>query len=253
MRLLLFWTFASLATCQTFEVASIKTAAPATGHMQFHMTLKVDGSRVDALNASLADLIQTAYRVNSYQVQGPAWIATQKFDIQAKIPDGASKDQVPEMFLAMLIERFKLSMHRSSVEHAAYALITAKGDLKLKESPPEGNSAWTRTFAPDGSMRIDTRNMTLPALAALIARFMDYPVVDMTGIDGKFDVPLNFSPEDLRTGSKSAGVQVEGPSTASGTSAIFDSVQQLGLKLVSRKLPIDLIAVDHIEKMPTAN
>jgi uncharacterized protein (TIGR03435 family) len=252
-----------------FEVASVKPAAPTTGHFQYHMTMRTDAGRVDIANASLVDLIRTAYKVRRDQVSGPDWMSTQKFDVAAKLPDGAAPNQVPEMLQTLLATRFKLAMHRAGKELPAFALVAGKGGPKLKESLPDSDDSragWTRSMKPDGTMRIDTRKMTMTALAELVAAFLDYPVRDMTEIQGNYDVALDFSPEDLRIGSKSAGVIAVGspvgaavgrPGDASpdssGSSAIYTSLQQLGLKLDRRKLPIELIVIDHLDKTPTEN
>jgi uncharacterized protein (TIGR03435 family) len=260
-----------------FEVASVKPAAPTTGHFQYHMTMRTDAGRVDIANASLVDLIRTAYKVRKDQVSGPDWMATQKFDVAARLPDGAATNQVPEMLQTLLAARFKLAMHRAGKELPAFALVPGKGGPKLKESLPDSlpgsdssGTGWTRTFKPDGTMHIDTRKMTMTALAELVATFLDYPVRDMTEIPGNYDVALDFSPEDLRIGSKAAGVIAVGtPGVApvgtpgvtpgdaspdsSGASAIYTSLQTLGLRLERRKLPVELIVIDHLEKTPTEN
>ncbi len=81
--------------------------------------------------SSLADLIRIAYRVKAYQVQGPDWMSQQRFEIQAKIPEGAAEDKVPEMLQALLAERFKLVIHRDRKELPVYALIVGKNGPKL--------------------------------------------------------------------------------------------------------------------------
>jgi uncharacterized protein (TIGR03435 family) len=83
---------------------------------------------------SLFKLILTAYRLKPYQLSGPEWMRAQRFDIAAKIPDGASREQIPEMLQALLAERFKLSMHRDNKEQLVLALVVGKNGLKLKES-----------------------------------------------------------------------------------------------------------------------
>ena len=83
---------------------------------------------------SLKNLIATAYGVKDYQISGPAWLATDRFDIVAKLPDGASKDDAPKMLQALLAERFKLAAHRDTQEHPVYALLVGKDGPKLKES-----------------------------------------------------------------------------------------------------------------------
>jgi len=125
----------------TFEVASIRPAEPITPAKvaagKLHVGMTVNGTRVDIGFLSLADLIPMAYRVKSYQVSGPSWLPAQRFDIQAKMPPGATSEQVPEMLQALLADRFKLTIHRETKEHSMYALIVGKKGLKLKEAEPE--------------------------------------------------------------------------------------------------------------------
>jgi uncharacterized protein (TIGR03435 family) len=129
------------AAAPAFEVASIKVAVPPNPADvmagKLHVGMKVDGARVDIGFMSLADLIRTAYKIKPYQLSGPDWMGAQRFDILAKMPEGSNKDQVPEMLQALLAERFKLTVHHDSKEHAVYDLVVAKGGVKLKESAPD--------------------------------------------------------------------------------------------------------------------
>jgi uncharacterized protein (TIGR03435 family) len=102
--------------------------------------MKVDGAMVDIASFSLNDLIRTAYEVKDYQISGPdlgSTLTAERFNIQAKIPDGATEKQVPQMLQALLADRFKLVVHREVKDHAVYALLVGKGVPKLKESEPE--------------------------------------------------------------------------------------------------------------------
>jgi uncharacterized protein (TIGR03435 family) len=252
---------ASAAAAQPeFEVASVKPAAPVTGHFQYHMTMKVDAAMVDISNASLTDLVRTAYRVNSYQISGPDWIATQKFDVVAKLPAAgtakdAPQDQIPEMLQALLAARFQLAVHHATQERLVRALVAGKNGAKLKQSAAGADAAtWSRSMGTDGTMHVDARNMSMPALAQALASFLDGLVVDATGLKGTYDVPLDFAPDDLRNGAKASGVALppDTPSEASGSS-ISASLQRLGLKLESRRMPIDIVVIDRLEKAPTGN
>lgn len=247
---------ASAAPGQTaFEVASVKPAAPTTGHFQYHMTMKTDAGRVEIANASLIDLVRTGYGVKSDQISGPDWMPTEKFDVVAKLPEGAAPDEIPKMLQTLLATRFKLAMHRSSGEHAGLAIVAAKSGPKLKESEPDpdgSRSGWTRTAQPDGSLHVDTRKMTMTALADLLATFLDCPVRDMTAIPGAYDMPLDFSPEDLRTSSRVLGLAADAAPETSG-SAIYGSLQKLGLRLEKRKFQVEVIVIDRLEKVPTGN
>jgi uncharacterized protein (TIGR03435 family) len=285
-----------------FDVASIRPAGPieamaASGKM--HVGMHIDGARVDIGMMSLADLIQIAYKVKRYQVTGPNWMGVQRFDIMGKLPEGATKDQVPEMLQSLLADRFKLTIHRDTKEQSVYALVVGKGGSKLKESPPDpapvagedpaatnagdtqpkvkidgnkgavitgGQTGTTKVAMVNGSMHFEMEKMPLSALAEFLSRFMERPVIDMTELKGNYQVALDLSMDDLRSIAKSAGVMIPGPggggepgkapvdsaSEPSGSS-IFSTIQQLGLKLDSRKAPVEMIVIDHLEKAPTEN
>jgi uncharacterized protein (TIGR03435 family) len=131
----------------SFEVASIKAAPPldiaaiASGKLP-HLGMSVDNDRVDIGGLPLLQLICMAYKVKPNQVAGnPEWLSAgmndNRFDILAKIPEGANKDQVPEMLQALLAERFKLAVHREKRDTPGYALVVGKGGPKLKEADPD--------------------------------------------------------------------------------------------------------------------
>src|SRR6202011_3569884 len=130
-----------------FEVASIKPAQPMPmGRMRIGMN--ADAGMLRYTNVTLKDCIRNAYRVKDFQVQGPDSIESARFDIVAKLPAGSSPDQIPEMLQALLADRFKLTLHRDTKEHAIYALVVGKGGAKLKPAEiaageaaaPGGNS-----------------------------------------------------------------------------------------------------------------
>src|SRR5215831_17919955 len=129
----------AFAQSPAFEVAAVKTAADPGRQPMFCIIpcspgerLTVEGSRVDIRFMTLRKLIVTAYRIKPHQLSGPNWMQQQRFDITAKMPDGASRDQVPEMLQALLADRFKLTIHRDTKEHSVYALVPGKNGVKLK-------------------------------------------------------------------------------------------------------------------------
>src|SRR5580658_2632420 len=139
---LLFVTAVSLAqNGLRFEVASVKTAEPLTvnsvmsGGMNLGMTL--DNAIVNIKSMSIAEMMRYAYQVKPYQVTGPEWFSAERYSIVAKMTEGATRDQVPQMMQALLAERFKLAFHRETKELPVYALTVMKTGLKLKESAPE--------------------------------------------------------------------------------------------------------------------
>ena len=110
------------APARAFDVASIKSAPPlnpaAIAAGKIHIGMRVDGSQVDIGFMSLADLIRVAYNVKAFQITGPDWMSQQRFDVLAKMPEGATSDQVPAMLQTLLAERFKLEVRKESKEHS---------------------------------------------------------------------------------------------------------------------------------------
>jgi uncharacterized protein (TIGR03435 family) len=317
---------AQAAAPLTFEVATIKPSAPldvaAIRAGTAHIGTKIDATRVDIGTTSLFRLICTAYRLRPYQVTGPDWLKTTMYDIQARIPNGATTDDVPEMLRALLMERFGLKIHHDSKEQAVYALVVAKGGPKLTESAPgpaptspapgapkpdekapeltmtmpttQGDIKLTRSGQgisvemPGGEIKgkvrvtmaggsgapprihLESSGTSMKSFAEMLSTgAVDRPVVDLTGLTGNYEVALDMSPEDAMNavrasvdfgqlggggdGGGNRGAAPGGGATDPSGASVFASIQNLGLRLEARKLPLDLLVVDHIEKMPTAN
>jgi uncharacterized protein (TIGR03435 family) len=128
----------------SFDVASIRPSAPldmqklaadAQAGKMPRFGAHVEGSRAEYTYMTLKDLIANAYGVKAYQVTGPDWLASQRFDISAKMPDGSTADDAPRMLQALLVERFHLIGHHDTQEHPVLALVVAKGGPHLKDAP----------------------------------------------------------------------------------------------------------------------
>jgi uncharacterized protein (TIGR03435 family) len=271
-----------------FEVASIKPSEKidAMSGAQVHVGIQIDGAQVHASSFSVKDYIRIAYKVKDHQVVGPDWIATDRFDIHATLPAGSSRDQVPEMLQALLEQRFQLKMHRGSREFPVYAIVVAKdGASKLKQSPldPEvvdasgrkapldvqgsgGRGGTTVKFGRGayytfGDNKFEAHKLTMQILADTLSRYVERPVIDMTGLDGTYDVALEFTPEDYRVllirSAISAGITLppEALMFLQGASdeSIFKGLQTVGLKLEQRKAPLEVLIVDSASKTPTDN
>ncbi len=239
--------------------------------------MNADAGMVHYTNITLKDCIRAAWRVRDFQIQGPPWITSARFEITAKLATGAPLDRIPEMLQALLAERFKLSLRHDSKEQSVYALIvgksaTGKSAPKLKPATtiPDDGQALT-AVGPDGKPRppmmlqllpsgvhLFARSASLASFVELMSRFTERPVVDLTGIEGQFDLDLTFAPETTR--GVPAGTITGEPrgldstrSAAEPAPSIFDAVQKYGLKLEARKAPMELLTVTHIEKTPTEN
>ena len=220
-----------------------------------------------------------AYRVNDYQVLGPDWLATENFDIAAKLPEGATRAQLPEMIQSLLAERFKLVLHRDKKEFPVYALVVAKTGPRLKESPADSSAEASPgargpvdiniTAGRGGGVidmgngstigygrdRLEAKKVTLSALAGAVERLLDRPVVDMTGIGGTYDFSLEYSWDEVRSLVRStSGGATELPANPNAPgNSIFTSLAAFGLRLEARKAPIEVVVVDRVERTPTEN
>ncbi|MGA2272876.1 MAG: TIGR03435 family protein [Bryobacteraceae bacterium] len=151
-------------TKPTFEVASIKPTALDMAKLMAEIQNgkmprlgpRVDGARAEYIFMALKDLIALAYNVKPYQITGPDWLARQQFDIIAKLPDGASKDDAPKMLQALLEDRFKLALHHESKEQPVLALVVGKGGPKMKESPEAPKPIDPNTPLAPGEREIDS-------------------------------------------------------------------------------------------------
>jgi uncharacterized protein (TIGR03435 family) len=240
-----------------FEVASIKTAAPCCAPGQWRES-KAENGRIDFRYVTLRYCLAFAYRLKEYQVSGPAWLNELRFDIVAKAPDRTRNEELPEMVRALLAERFKLEAHQEQREFNVFALLVGKGGPKLNESPPlEAGVAEGASFGmsstPAGHGRIEVKRATMTALANTLPRMVGRPVVDLTGLTGRYDFDLEFSPEDARGMVPVTGGAGASPSAAEFGVSIFTSLQRVGLKLEAQRRPLEAIVVDRAERVPTEN
>jgi uncharacterized protein (TIGR03435 family) len=133
---------AATASNIAFDVASVRPAAPIDTMTilaglragKRPESFRLDGSRATYTYESLKELIAYAYKVRSYQISGPEWLTTDRFDIAARLPEGASREDVPAMLQALLVERFKLAAHLETKEHPVIGLVIGKGGSKLQET-----------------------------------------------------------------------------------------------------------------------
>ncbi|HUA58870.1 MAG TPA: TIGR03435 family protein [Verrucomicrobiae bacterium] len=263
-----------------FEVASVKPAAPLVDRVS--IGIHVDGAQVHITDYSLADFIRIAYRVKNYQVTGPDSLSD-RFDIHAKLPEGATRDQVPEMLQSLLASRFELKLHRDTKEFPVYNLVSVGSD-KLKQTAeplPEdtggrGGSVDVEvqggrngTFAnlPGGAgfsfsnNKLVVTKISMASLVDLLGRFLERPVVDKTGLQGGYDMSIDLTPEDYMAmqirAAISAGVTLppEALRFLQGATdeSLHNGLRSYGLKLETGKAPLEVLVVDHISKTPSEN
>jgi len=267
-----------------FEVASIRHSggAPAQG---VAVGVRIDGSQFRTTYLTLKDYIGMAYRLKLYQISGPDWIGSDRFDVAATLPEGSLPSQVPTMMQNLLQERFQLKTHREKKDFPIYALEIAKGGLKMNEAPPSAElanadprapQAFTGTGTNQGvsinlgqgssftfsNNKLDAKRLTMASLAGTLERFLDRPVVDMTDLKGSYDFSIDVTSEDYRAmlirSAVVAGVVLP-PDVlrlldgSSSPESLFDGLAKLGLRLDARKAPLDVLVIDGALRTPTEN
>ncbi len=311
-----------------FEVASIKPAAPQPAGMLRVMMRGGPGTpdpgQLTYTNVTLKNILMNAYDVKGYQIQGPGWLDSERYDVMAKIPKGATKEQFRLMLQNLAAERFKVALHRDTKEMPVYSLVVGKNGPKMKESvedpapkdgagseggPSAGNTGGAALAprpldphgpvvsgripvgkdgmpqlppgSPKGTMmmmmnggrfRMNASGQTMVGLVNMLANQLGRPVIDNTGLTGKYDFTLDFAPEEGgRMPGPMGAMPIQAPSHAGEGGgggggplasqpegqpglSLFTAVQeQLGLKLEQKKGPVELIVIDRAEKVPTEN
>ena len=233
-----------------FEVATIKPSNPDTPGQSI-LVGRGGGNLFTTTNTPLRDLIIFAYGIHVRQLtNAPSWLETEKYDISAK-PDrpGMPNDtQVRAMVQKLLADRFQLSFHREKKELSAYVITIGKGGPKLTKNDSGG---LLPGFGGRGPGSIGVRNSNMEQFASFLqARILDRPVVDQTGISGKFDFTLSWRPDQLAAPPPNAPPL---PADIESRSDIFAAFQeQLGLKLEATKAQVEVLVIDRVEK-PSEN
>jgi uncharacterized protein (TIGR03435 family) len=247
-----------------FEVASVKPAAPG----QIGFTTRggpgtSDPGRITFVNTPLQRIFLRAYGITAYEMAGPSWMETAKYDIVAKIPQGATTEQLAIMLQNLLSERFRLTLHQETRQIPVYELVIGRSGSKLKESdlsastpsapdgplkagkdgfpePPPGRPTIVR-YTVGGSERMVGRQQTLDQIAQMLGGYAGNHVVNKTGLTGEYDFTLQFASNDS-------------PADQEFAPSLFTAVQeQLGLRLDKAKGSVDVLVIDNLDRVPTAN
>ena len=216
-----------------FEVATIK---PSTSR---RWSTTFDHGVFTAIRATPLSLVKMAYHANDYEVAGaPAWADAEFFDILAKAP--ADKVdlgfwQAMPMLQSLLEDRFKLVIHRERKAVEGYELVAGKAGVRLRrnDDDPSGLSS--------GRGRLLGQHLSLGEIAGGLAKTLNVPVADATGIDGYFDVDLRWRPDDLPV------------AATDDRPTVFGALQEIGLKLQAKKVDAEVIVIDRLERTPTEN
>jgi uncharacterized protein (TIGR03435 family) len=247
IKILLFPILAAALVAQVqtptpaFEVATIKPTGPSVdGHTHINYPA---GDRFSASNITILALMEWAYGMSERQVlDGPGWLASTRFDIQAKADADPIKGLTAEqdrdlkrrMVQALLAERFHLVVHRETRTLPAYDLIVAKGGAKIQLTKSNGKSIGA------GRTHFNGEGLSMILIAEELSKISGRVVVDKTNLSDRYDLKLQWSPDDV-------------PAADNSAPSLFTAIQeQLGLKLESVKEPVPVLVIDHVES-PTPN
>ncbi|WP_255483834.1 TIGR03435 family protein [Granulicella sp. 5B5] len=236
----------------SFEVATIKPNDSGATSMR---GLTVNGRNFRTRASSLEDLIAFSYQVQAKQIiGGPSWMSSDRYDIDA-VPDvdGApNPEQVRSMIRKLLTDRFQLKFHKDTRELSAFILSVDKTGSKLAPTQLTGPLPGIGMRPATGGLTLMVRNAAIPEFTGFLQSLvLDRPVVDKTGLKGKYDFTLTFLPDETQfNGHSPVGKLADGVEPAPSLTEAMQ--QQLGLKLSSEKTSVEVIALDHVEK-PSAN
>ena len=263
-----FATVLCAAQTPQFEVASVKPAPPPDPNKGMRVSMRGGPGSDDPLlyrceNCSLSNLVTIAFNIRDYQLSAPTWINDARFDLSARIPPGATSEQFQQMLQNLLADRFKMTFHHGTKEMPVLNLLVAKNGPKFRESvltekvdsadepAPVGpqkdangfpilpkRKGMSMSMTPDRAT-VRASETQMASLTAMLSGQLKQPVLDATGLTGRYDIALQWIPGDA-------------PDNPGPT--LFQALQeQLGLKLESKKSPIDILVIDHLEKIPTEN
>jgi uncharacterized protein (TIGR03435 family) len=229
----------TLTVPPTFEVASFRISAKPSGR---------GGERIEVAPGSLimgnvrfVTAVRWAYHVLEYQVTGPAWIQEERYDIVAKAGTPVEEYELRHMLRTLLAERAMLEIHRQTKEMQAYVVTVGKNGHKMQQSATEG----PMSVKPNGLV-LTIERADLEEVAAMATQPLRGPVVNATGLTGKWDLKLNAAPYLAE-----AANMKEMPEMIA--LAITAAREQLGLNVESKKTPVEMIVIDRAEKTPIEN
>ena len=246
-----------------FEVASIKTVQPTMGGQ----SVRGDPGRIDYKQVSLKELILRAFAVPWYRVVWPDWLKDPArgqlpyYDVAATLPAGTPKAQVPLMLQTLLAERLKLTVHREKRDLPVYAMLISKGGIRMHpakrdaDADPDAephNVYSVGLGSPEGHI---TGELPVPAIANSLRNELDRPMVDMTGLEGNFDIDLHWAHEAEPLPGRGAPLaETASMPTGGNTASLFAALEkQLGIHVEARKIPAEMLIIDRVERVPTEN
>jgi bla regulator protein blaR1 len=255
---------ASLALCQSFEVASVKPSDPQARGTRIGLS---PGGIFTATNITVKGLIQQAWDVRGFQISGgPGWLDTERYDITAKgdgpglseeemgkLPEAQRNKLMEEILMrlrALLADRFQLKPHRDTKELPVYALIVAKGGPKIQPAKEDGSPGGQMSMRRSGAgAEITGNKVPLSHLVHLLSDLAGRTVLDKTGLKENYDFKISFAPDrGLGQQPPGPGDDRQPPAESDGPSIFTALQEQLGLKLDAQKGPVEVLVIDSVQK-----
>ena len=232
--------FAQTDARPAFEAAFIKANNTGSGSSSSNGTK----GQIVIVNQSLKRIIERAFNVKSFQVTGPDWIENERFDITAKYPEGTKNSDRPAMLRSLLEDRFKLTTHTETKDMPGYALVVAKSGLKVKPLTESTGNDGTSSNDNNGVVTLKVTNIAMSGFADYLARRLDAIVVDRTDAAGHYTFELHWTVENQNGGAERGAAEF---------GALQEVIGSLGLRLQATKVPVEIVVVDHAERVPTEN
>jgi uncharacterized protein (TIGR03435 family) len=237
---------AAVGYTQTFEVVSVRETDP-KAEQRGPLNIESHPGTVTMRGVRLGEVIFWSYKISPFQVSNVQNVmGPDRFDITAKAAGPAKTDEMRIMMQAMLADRFKMVSHRETKEMSAYALVEAKGGHKLKPSQMDDGSG---VLPLEGQrMALGGQSATLDQLGMFLSGPLRTPVVDMTGLKGRWDFEIDITSYGIK------GPRTDGEPPPDPVSVLQDALpKQLGLRLEARKLPIEMLIIDKVQQKPVEN
>ena len=233
-----------------FEVVSVKPHTSDDGRL---MMVMQPGGRLVATNVPLRLVVRTAFQIQDDQIVGaPDWLDTDRFDINAKAPDDMRPEHIGPMLKALLADRFKLRTRRDMRDIPVFALERVKrdGSLGSEMRPTECPALEIDLGQPkpcanisNGANFLTLRGAPIAVFAQYLAPYVNRVVVDRTGLDGRYDIAIKWSPEQL------AGGPAPAPTVPQDRPGLFTALQeQLGLRLEASREIVDVLVIDSVQR-----
>jgi uncharacterized protein (TIGR03435 family) len=202
--------------------------------------------QVSMTAATLEAIVRRAFDLKAYQIIGPSWLSTERYDIVAKLPEGSTPEQIPLMLQSLLAERFSFQASHEMRHLPVYQLSVSKGGAHLQ--PATGESSVRA--GGSGPVRRIHGQINIPNLISFISASLDRPIVDDTGLDPSinYQIDIEWSPDGVASAGQHAGA--DDP----GRPDLFSALQrELGLRLEPKHYPVDVLVIEHVDRVPTAN